>query len=179
MFPGGLRLTTLLNQCLHHRYALTTLPHRRTRDRSQHKGNTLTQLPALEHLLTHPDAPAIMETGGTSSWRELFSDALAVAELLSDCGVAPDEHVAALLGNRREYYAILLGSVNYQTSLGFILSFILASMGLVSAGNGDIEQSVRIRILDFGQALAKRLLLIRQIVANRRRKGRRDEDVLP
>ncbi|MEH6593328.1 MAG: AMP-binding protein, partial [Halioglobus sp.] len=69
------------------------------------------KIPAIENLIANPNGRAIFDTQHCSSWLELMGGALDVVDTLRAADVLPGQHIAVLLGNGREYYQILLGTV--------------------------------------------------------------------
>src|ERR1700734_3466000 len=60
----------------------------------------------------HPDKPAVIMADGTRAvtFAELDRDSCRVSRLLAELGVGPGDHVAVLMANRLEYFAIAWGA---------------------------------------------------------------------
>lgn len=60
----------------------------------------------------HPDAMAITDLQTTLSWQQLHNQAMQLSRYLKDVqGLAVDDHVALLIGNRVEFITALLGGI--------------------------------------------------------------------
>jgi len=66
----------------------------------------------FDRARANPDGLAVDDGDQQRTWAELVDRSTRVARFLrDDGGVAPDDHVAILMGNRTEYVEIVLGSI--------------------------------------------------------------------
>lgn len=68
-------------------------------------------IPALEQLLTAPEAIATRDHRGASTWLEFFTGVQAQVLAMQSAGLRSGDHAALLMENRREYFEVLLAAV--------------------------------------------------------------------
>ena len=69
------------------------------------------------HAEARPDAPALVDEAGTTTWSEFRDRVARLCNGLRDAGVAPGDTLVVMMGNRRELFEILMATAHLGTVL--------------------------------------------------------------
>ncbi len=69
------------------------------------------------HADAHPDAPALIDERGATSWAEYRTRVAKLCNGLRAAGIVPGDTIVAMMGNRREFFELLMANAHLGTVL--------------------------------------------------------------